>query len=382
MDAMGWPKFNRRAALAGLAGTAALAAMPATAAVSATATEVYNRTIVVEGQGGPGGYDPAAPDATELTPRNKADVRQSGITLVSKTVGAVGNIPDAFEQAVTGFAQQLEEIATNADLMMAIGSKADIATAKASKRLGIVMGFQDSSAFGADLDRVDVFHALGLRICQPTYNRRNLMGDGCLEPANGGLSKLGVDLVARLNAKRILVDASHAGARTQADTLAACKGPMAITHTGCRAIADHPRNTNDDVLKALANKGGVAGIYFMPFLRVAGQPHGEDLIRHIEHAVNVMGEDHVGLGTDGPITGITLDARFRKDFAATNVARHKAGIAAPGEQDDVFLYVPEYNTPRRFETLASDLLARGWSTTRVEKLIGGNFARLFSEVWG
>ncbi len=374
--------IDRRGTLAALAGAAAAVSLPARAAVSATTKALYDRAIVVEGQGGPGGYDPTMPDATELTPRNLDDVRQSGVTLVSLTVGSVGNQPDAFEQSVAGFAQAREQIAAHPDLFMQILTKADIVTAKTSKRMGLIFGFQDSTAFAADLDRVDLFHSLGLRICQPTYNRRNLMGDGCLEPGNAGLSRLGVELVARLNAKRILVDASHAGPRTQAETIAACKGPMAITHTGCRAIADNPRNTNDDVLKTLADRGGVAGIYFMPFLRTSGQPHAEDLIRHIEHAVNVMGEDHVGLGTDGTITGLTLDARERKQHAEFVAERQKRGISAPGETADVFLYIPEYNSPRRFETLAGDLLARGWSTTRVEKLIGGNFARLFGEVWG
>ena len=214
--------IDRRAALAAFA--ALPVATAARAAPSVTATTLYNRAVIVEGQGSPGGYDPAAPDATELTPRNLADARASGVTLISQTVGAVGNIPDAFEQSVAGFAQAIDGFARYPDLFMPVLTRADIARAKASKRIGIIMGFQDSTAFGTDLDRVDLFHSLGLRICQPTYNRRNLIGDGCLEPGNAGLSKLGVELVARLNAKQILVDASHAGPRTQAETIAACKG--------------------------------------------------------------------------------------------------------------------------------------------------------------
>ncbi len=374
--------FDRRAVLAGFGSFAVCAASGARAAVAPAATALYNRAIVVDALGGPGGYDPAEPDAQDLTRRTAADVAQSGITLVNQTIGGVGNLPDAYEQAVNGFTRMLDGIARRPDLFVQVRSKADIAAAKTTKRMGIICGFQDATAFGTDLDRVDTFHTLGLRICQTTYNRRNLMGDGCLEPGNAGLSRLGMELVARLNAKRILVDGSHAAAHTQADAIAACKGPMAITHTGCRALVDNPRNSHDAVLKSLADKGGVAGMYFMPFLRASGQPHAEDLIRHLEHAVNVMGEDHVGLGTDGSVTGVTLDARFKKDHAEFVVDRQKKGISAPGESADVFNIVPEYNTPRRFETLAGDLLARGWSTTRVEKILGGNFARLFGDVWG
>jgi membrane dipeptidase len=132
----------------------------------------------------------------------------------------------------------------------------------------------------------------------------------------------------------------------------------------------------------VADRGGVVGIYFMPFLRASGQPHAEDLIRHLEHAVNVCGEDHVGLGTDGGISGIELDAKYAEFQRKFFEDRAKAGIAAPGEAADVFNLVPEYNDARRFFTLANDLTDRGWPAKRVEKILGANFARLFGEVWG
>jgi membrane dipeptidase len=178
------------------------------------------------------------------------------------------------------------------------------------------------------------------------------------------------------------VDLSHAGVRTIAEGIAASKAPVAISHTGCRALVDLPRNTGDSELRALAERGGVAGIYFMPFLRESGQPHAEDLIRHIEHAVDVCGEDHVGLGTDGSISGVALTDAYRAAFRKSVEARQKAGVSAPGESADVFTLVPEYNDPLRFRHLADDLVRRGWPSRRVEKLLGANFARLFAEVWG
>jgi len=107
-----------------------------------------------------------------------------------------------------------------------------------------------------------------------------------------------------------------------------------------------------------------------------------DVIAHIEHAVQVMGEDHVGLGTDGQISAIDLTPEYRQKYAADNALRKSSGIAAPNENDDVYTFAPDLNGPRKFETLADELLRRGWSTTRVEKVLGGNFARLFGEVWG
>src|SRR3546814_3096135 len=105
------------------------------------------------------------------------------------------------------------------------------------------------------------------------------------------------------NARRMMVDVSHAAQRTIAEAIAVSSAPIAISHTGCRALNDVPRNATDADLRALADKGGVAGIYFMPFLRASGQPRADDVIRHIEHAVKVAGEDHVALGTDGGISG-------------------------------------------------------------------------------
>ena len=374
--------LSRRAVLASAGSLVAASALPARAQGRAAA--LYARATVIDALGGPGGYDPAFPDGAErLTAANLVDVRASGLTACNVTVSQVGNVADAYETTVKNIAWGDEAIGSHPDVLVRVRRSADLRAAKTSGRLGIIYGFQDSAPLGGDLDRLGQFDDFGVRIVQPVYNRRNLMGDGCLEPGDAGLSRLGHDLVGELNKRRIVVDMSHAGGRTQAEAVAASTRPPVITHTGCRALNDHPRNTRDPVLRAVADKGGVIGIYFMPFLRRAGeQPRAADLIAHIEHAWGVAGEEHVGLGTDGQITGLHIDAAFRKQFAATNAARHKAGIAAPGEQDNVFLYVPEYNTPRRFERLAEDLLARGHGEAKVEKLLGANLARAFAEVWG
>jgi membrane dipeptidase len=185
-----------------------------------------------------------------------------------------------------------------------------------------------------------------------------------------------------MNELGVLVDLSHCGHRTTLDGIAASKQPVAITHAGCAAVADLPRNKTDEELRNLARKGGVVGIYFMPFLRTQGQPMAADLIRHIEHAVDVCGEDHVGIGTDGGISAVELTPEYVKRFHEDVANRRRQGISAPGESEDVYTFIPDLNTPRRFETLAGMLRERGHSEARVEKILGGNFARLFREVWG
>lgn len=341
----------------------------------------YDQAIVIDALGGLGEFAPDAPDDAPLSARALQDARDSGVTVINFTVNDVGNGPNRFKSCVKTIADLEHEIVKHPDNLMKVVRGADIKTAKSTKRLGIVYGCQDTTMLEADLKNLAVFADLGVRIVQPTYNIRNLMGDGCIEKADGGLSKLGYEFIAEMNRLKLLLDLSHAGPRTIAEGIAASKAPMAITHTGCRALADLPRNTRDSELKALAERGGVAGMYFMPFLRESGQPHAEDLIRHIEHAVNVCGEDNVGLGTDGSLSGVPLTDAYRAYFKKSVEDRIKAGYGAPGESADVLTIVPEYNEPLRFHKLANDLARRGWSGSRIDKLLGANFARLFSEVW-
>jgi membrane dipeptidase len=132
----------------------------------------------------------------------------------------------------------------------------------------------------------------------------------------------------------------------------------------------------------MADKGGVVGIYLMPFLTMKGQPTADDVVRHVEHAVKVCGEDHVGIGSDLSITPHVVDDEYRRVHRTFVEGRMKAGIAAPGEDPEVPMFVSDLNTPRRMEQIADRLLARGHSEARVEKIVGGNFARLMRDVWG
>ncbi|MGE0045205.1 MAG: dipeptidase [Hyphomonadaceae bacterium] len=363
-------------------GAVAAAASPAVAASEREVRALYRRAIVIDTLGGPGGFVPGAPPDAMWTAQHIADAQASGLTAVNLTLGSVGNVPDAFEQAVRGIAGAEAEIAAHPNALTKILTAADIRAAKRARKLGLIYGFQDTACLGADVANVDLFHNLGIRIFQLTYNNRNLVADGCMEQNDAGLSDFGRRVVARLNERRALIDLSHAGARTQAEAIAASQGPVAITHTGCHALNDVPRNTRDEVLRALAEKGGVAGIYFMPFLRASGQFHAEDVIRHVNHALNVAGEDHVSIGTDGVISPTILDDAFRAAHAAEVAARRAAGYSAPGESDEVYNFVPEYNAVDRFERLALDLNRAGLTPRVVEKVLGANFLRLAAEVWG
>jgi membrane dipeptidase len=374
--------LNRREAIRyALAGAALRFGGTAAATTSGFGDRDYAGAVVIDALAAPGGSDPSLPEDAPLSPKDIADVRASGITALNWTVNAPGNGLDRFEKTIEGIAGVERELAAHPDVFVKVRTAGDLALAKSTRRMGLIFGCQDTTMLDGDLKRLALFHDLGVRICQPTYNRRNLVGDGCLEAADGGLSQLGHEFVTETNRLNILLDLSHAGPRTISEGIAASTAPMAITHTGCRALVDLPRNTFDHDLKALADRGGVAGIYFMPFLRLSGQPHAEDLLRHLEYAVNICGEDHVGLGTDGGVSAIEINDAYRAAVRKEHEERIKAGISAPGETAEVFTLIPEYNDPRRFKTLADDLARRGWTSGRIGKILGQNFARLFRDVW-
>jgi membrane dipeptidase len=370
--------FTKLGAVAGVAMTVARQGR-ADADVAAVG---YDSWVVVDGCGSPGDF--ASDEGAPLSARAIADVRAAGLTAVNLTVGPVGNRPghEAFFGIVRDVARWQREVDAHPETLLQIRKPGDLAAAKRSPRLGLVFGLQDGVAFHEDLSVLDTLRGLGVLIVQPTYNLRNLLGDGCLEPADAGLSRQGRAAVERMNQLGILIDLSHCGRRTTRDAMGLSTKPVAFTHTGCAALHDHPRNKTDEELRTLAERGGVAGIYVMPYLRPKGQPTAEDVVRHVEHAVQVAGEDHVGIGTDGSVSPVELTPEFVEAFQQQVAARRKSGIGAPGEDLDAYLFAADLNTPRRFETLAGLLARRGHPTSRIEKILGGNFARLFAEVWG
>ncbi|HEY0942997.1 MAG TPA: membrane dipeptidase [Steroidobacter sp.] len=364
-----------------IATSAALAANCAIGAERDAYTAMdYERATVIDALGVLGDPDPSATIETAPSARLLKDLRDSGLTAVSVTL-SVGSIGDRIAKFIHRVATLDELVAAAPDVLMRIHRATDLDKAKATRRLGLIYNVQDTSLLENDLSRVAMLRALGLRVMQMTYNTRNLVGDGCLERADSGLSNLGRDLVAELNRTRVVMDLSHGGRTTIAEAIREAKAPPVISHTGCRDLHDHPRNVFDTELKALAARGGVVGIYFMPFLVPRGNATKADLIRHIEHAVNVCGEDHVGLGTDGDISAHHVDEQYLEAMRKRQAGRVAQRIASPEESVERYRFISEYNHPRRFLSLAEDLSARGWPARRIDKLLGGNFARVYTEVW-
>jgi membrane dipeptidase len=351
-------------------------------ASTAPAWPPYPRTITIDGAGGPmlGFMEPNDP----LVAAELAAIRASGLTACVLTVAPNGRFwmdDAALARTRATISNWNAIIARYPDYMLAVRSSADLTRARAENKLGVIYTFQGAEPLGEDVERVTMWRELGVRVIQLTHNRRNLIGDGSLEPGNAGLSNFGRSVVERLNAERIVVDLAHGAPRTISEGIAASTAPMLISHTGCRALADHPRNVDDATLRALARRGGVAGIIFWPYLRVDRQPMASDVIAHIEHAINVCGEDHVGIGTDGGVAPTERTPQFEHDnreWVADAVAQ---GIFQHGRPADLYTFIPDLNTADRLDTLAAMLSRRRHPDARIAKILGGNFARVMTEVW-
>ena len=165
---------------------------------------------------------------------------------------------------------------------------------------------------GPELDRLAQMKKDGVMTVQLTYNNRNLAGDGALEPPNARPDQARRRRSSGSRRRNCCSTSATAARGRWPRRRRIAKRPLVISHTGARALTDHPRNTADATIKAVADKGGVVGVYFMPFLTLDSHPKGEDLLRHIEHVANVAGEDHVGIGTDNGVLPTTLDAETKE----------------------------------------------------------------------
>ena len=372
-------EIARRSVLAG--GAALALAGPGAAQRRAKGGEWFSRAIIIDALGGAG--DPYTDEGvTRLSDRGWAETVATGVTVVRDTVFPVGNVADPWAEYEKDVTAKHDLIGANPDRLLLVRSAADILKAKREGKFGVVIGTQDTSMVGPELDRLAQLKKDGVMTVQLTYNNRNLAGDGALEPANAGLSKLGRATIERIEVEKLLLDLSHGGQRTMAEAAAHAKRPLVISHTAARALYDHPRNTDDATIRAVAEKGGVVGVYFMPFLTADSHPKAADVIAHIEHVARVAGEDHIGLGTDNGVLPMTLDDAAKERLKIWQLARIKAGIASPGEAVGVYPMVAELNSVDRYRRVADMLAKRGWSQARLEKLMGGNFLRVYREAWG
>ncbi|KQX25310.1 MULTISPECIES: dipeptidase [unclassified Sphingomonas] len=374
--------IDRRDFLSLATSAAAVAAMPGPL-LAAAGRDPVKDWILVNALGGlsdPNGRDASLVPA--FGPRVLAEAHASGLTAVNITLGYVSGSDDPFEASVRDIALTDRLVREHGRDLIKVLTVADIRRAKAEGKIGLIYGFQNGAMMGKDASRVDVFADLGVRIFQLTYNPANQIGDGSMAPENRGITPFGRELIAKLNDRRAMVDLSHSGEQTCLEAARASRAPISINHTGCRALTDLPRNKTDAELRLVAERGGFVGIYFMPFLNISGHASAEDVVAHIDHAVSVCGEDHVGIGTDGDVSQIDDLNAYQAKLAEEIARRRAAGISAAGERPDTYPFVVDLRGPDQFRKLVRLLQARGYASARIEKIMGANFLRYAETVWG
>ena len=298
--------------------------------------------------------------------------RDSGINVFHIAVGLGG--PNAYTSTIDFVGLWNSFLAGQDQQLMRIDSPGDLDRVKASGKVGIIIGLQNSEHFRTPND-VDAFYALGQRVSQLTYNSRNLIGDGSTERTDTGLSDFGVAIVARMNKVGMAVDVSHCGERTSIDACAVSKAPVLITHSNARALnPQHPRTKSDEAIRAMAKSGGVMGITGVRMFVKADEPTTiEHLLDHYDHVAKLIGPEHLGVGSD-------IDLDGYDDMPPEENRRLRAGYKGSyGFRDKIDIEGVDH--PKRMYDLTEGLIRRKYSDEQIRGILGGNFRRVLKQIW-
>jgi membrane dipeptidase len=352
-----------------LASRTAARAAPAEKGVSAEAHALYQKAFVFDAN-----LSPPLSDKFPFPSEMIAMAKDSGVNAVKTSLGGTDS---TFEDTIAEIAYFQRVIEYYPDVFLQIRQASDFTRAKSEGKFGILFSFESVEMFEGKVERIETFRDLGVRVMQLSYNKASPWAAGVLADPPTGLTELGRKAVASMNELGVAIDVSHANEATTKDAIAVSKTSPIITHAGCKAVHDHPRNKTDAILKAVADKGGVVGIYDLPYLAASPkQPDVGDYIAHMTHALKICGEDHVGVGSD---SGLGPWDMTPDDFKKMEDHRHAIGVAAP--EEDRPMYVEGMNTARRSEVIADALLKHGYPARVTEKVLGSNFAGALTRIW-
>ena len=310
--------------------------------------------------------------AGRLTADLATEYRGSGIDVMHHSIGFYG--PRAREEVLGYLAAWQGYVARNADVFCVVGVAQDLDRAKALGKVGVIMGVQNADHFQT-VEDVKYFHQLGQRCAQLTYNTQNYLGTGGTERVDSGLTDYGIAIVKAMNETGMLVDVSHCGDRTTLDAIEASAKPIAITHSNCRALNNHPRLKTDEAIRKLAAKGGVMGITGVRnFIRNREPTTVEHMVDHIDHVAKLVGIEHVGIGSDADLNGYDDMPPHQLKMLR---GLYKASYAFRDKLD-----TDGFDHPKKIYDLTEALVRRGYSDGDIELVLGGNFRRLLGQVWG
>lgn len=298
------------------------------------------------------------------------DMRRGGLTAANCTC----SIWEGFRATMDNVARWKRWFREHNDLITQVTTSADIARAKREGKTGIILGWQNLTGIEDQIGYLQLFKELGVGIMQIAYNTQNLVGTGCYESRDGGLSDFGHEVIAEMNRLGILCDLSHVGAKTSEDVIKASKKPVAYTHCLPGALKAHPRNKSDEQLRFIVERGGFVGVtMFPPFLRRGTESTVDDYVEAIEYVIKLCGEDQVGFGTD------FTQGYDRKFFEWIT---HDKGYARKLTEFGDIVNPAGIREIKDYPNLTAAMQKRGWKESRIRKVMGENWVRLLKDVWG
>ena len=311
-------------------------------------------------------------DPDSFTEGDLQRFRDSGITVFHPARGLGG--PNAYENTLWFLSGFNAFAASRSDAFTRIDSVDDFARTKAAKKIGLILGVQNSEHFRS-ADDVDRFYGLGQRVSQLTYNARNLIGNGSTERRDEGLSDFGIAIVARMNSLGMAVDVSHCGDQTSLDAFEMSKAPVLITHSNARALnPNHPRCKPDEVIRACGKAGSVMGITGVRnFVKDKEPTTVEDYLNHIDYVAKMIGVEHVGIGSDIDLDG--YDDMPPEDYKRLKAA-YKGSYAFRDKID-----IEGIDHPKRMFDVTEGLIRRRYSDVDIAGILGGNWMRVLRVAW-
>ena len=314
-------------------------------------------------------------DAGGLSEADAELFRTSGIDVFHIAVGLGGRSQqDLFENTLTFVAGHNSAIANRPDIMRRIDDVTDLEEARMDERIGVLIGTQTASHFRGP-DDVDTFWGLGQRVCQLTYNSRNLIGNGATERIDGGISDFGAAIVERMNQVGMAVDVSHCGDQTTLDAFEVSNKPVLITHSNCRALAPgHPRCKTDEAIEAMARSGGVFGVTGVRMFVKNDEPTTiEHFLDHYDHVRDLVGPEFLGIGSDMDLHGYDdlpddVQRQLRANYKGSYGFREKIDIEG-------------IDHPQRVFDVTEGLIRRGYTNDQIRGILGENFKRVLGEIW-
>ncbi len=303
----------------------------------------------------------------------------SGVNAVQVTLGMMEiNVSD-WDAILSDLGRWCRRVDVDQNMVICKTS-AELEKAFQNGQVGLLLGLQDTLAFGKDLDRLETIYNMGVRVIQLTFNTRNFVGDGCMERHQSGVSLFGAELIKIMNKLGIVIDVSHSGYQTTLDAIELSEKPVAVTHSSCKSLADCARAKTDQEIRLLAESDGYMGIVAAPMFISTSQnePDIEDMMRHVDYAVNIMGINRVGIASDWGLW--STDVPF--ELHGTVLEASRAVGFRPEDGIKANMALGEFVNWTDWYYITRGLVSRGYNDDDIYGLLGGNWLNYFKKITG